>query len=195
MFISTCSQNLIDTIKGTSVQDNIEKEEMVIEEEIDRAIEALNDSLNMIVKSKPPPRPSIPTASDEKFTDENYEIFESGYENWEDWEAPPSRNRDLEFISYDKPPRPKPGREINPKYPGLAISMGLEGKVYIKFFIDKRGRVDHNKIKMIKGNPVFEKAAIDAVAQSKWEPAMQRDTKVGVWMTVPVVFKLKDANK
>ena len=61
MFISTCSQNLIDTIKGTSVQDNIEKEEMVIEEEIDRAIEALNDSLNMIVKSKPPPTASETT--------------------------------------------------------------------------------------------------------------------------------------
>ena len=46
---------------------------------------------------------------------------------------------------------------------------------------------------MVRGNPVFEKAAIDAVANSEWWPAMQRDMKVGVWMTVGVKFNLEDA--
>ena len=59
--------------------------------------------------------------------------------------------------------------------------------------VDKKGKVRQNSIKMIRGNPVFEEAAVTAVSKSQWKPAMQRDMKVGVWMTVPVNFKLKDA--
>ena len=50
-----------------------------------------------------------------------------------------------------------------------------------------------NSVQMIRGNPVFEEAAITAVKKSEWKPAMQRDMRVGVYMTVPVNFKLKDA--
>ena len=69
----------------------------------------------------------------------------------------------------------------------------LEGKVFIKFFVDKKGKVRANSIQMIRGNPVFEEAAVTAVKKSEWKPAMQRDMKVGVYMTVPVPFILKDA--
>jgi len=143
---------------------------------------------------EPPARPSIPLASDEEFTDEDYEEFDSGFEDWEDWDAPPppDGDGDSEFVAYDKAPTPKAGRGIDPEYPKLAIDMKLEGKVYIKFFVDKRGRVDPGSVKMIRGNPVFEKAAVDAVARSAWRPAMQRDMKVGVWMTVGVKFNLED---
>ena len=37
---------------------------------------------------------------------------------------------------------------------------------------------------MLRGNPVFEEAAVAAVKQSEWKPAMQRDMRVGVYMTV-----------
>ena len=144
---------------------------------------------------EPPARPSIPLASDEEFTDEDYEEFDSGFEDWEDWDAPPppDGDGDSEFVAYDKAPTPKAGKGINPEYPKLAIEMKLEGKVYIKFFVDKRGQVMRDSIKMTRGNPVFEKAAIDAVASSEWKHAMQRDMKVGVWMTVGVKFNLEDA--
>ena len=71
--------------------------------------------------------------------------------------------------------------------------MKLEGKVFIKFFVDKKGKVRANSVQMIRGNPVFEESAITAVEKSEWKPAMQRDMRVGVYMTVPVNFKLKDA--
>jgi len=143
---------------------------------------------------EPPARPSIPLASDEEFTDEDYEEFDSGFEDWEDWDAPPPPvdDGDSEFVAYDKAPTPKAGRGIDPEYPKLAIEMRLEGKVYIKFFVDKRGRVDLGSVKMVRGNPVFEKSALDAVARSEWKPAMQRDMRVGVWMTVVVKFNLED---
>ena len=39
-------------------------------------------------------------------------------------------------------------------------------------------------------NTGLDEAALTAVKKSKWYPAQQRDKKVGVWQTVPVVFSL-----
>jgi len=146
---------------------------------------------------EPPARPSIPIASDEEFSDEDYDEFESDFDDWDDWDAPPPPDNggNSEFVAYDKAPLPKSGKSIFDflEYPKLAIEMKLEGKVFIKFFVDKKGRVRQNSIQMIRGNPVFEESAVTAVSKSEWKPAMQRDMKVGVWMTVPVNFKLKDA--
>lgn len=146
---------------------------------------------------EPPARPSIPIASDEEFSDEDYDEFESDFDDWDDWDAPPPPDDggNSEFVAYDKAPLPKSGKSIFDflEYPKLAIEMKLEGKVFIKFFVDKKGRVRQNSIQMIRGNPVFEESAVTAVSKSEWKPAMQRDMKVGVWMTVPVNFRLKDA--
>ena len=146
---------------------------------------------------EPPARPSIPIASDEEFSDEDYDEFESDFDDWDDWDAPPPPDNggNSEFVAYDKPPSPKSGKSIFDflEYPKLAIEMKLEGKVFIKFFVDNKGKVRQNSIQLIRGNPVFEESAITAVSKSQWKPAMQRDMKVGVWMTVPVNFKLKDA--
>ena len=95
---------------------------------------------------------------------------------------------------HDHAPTPISGKNIWNflEYPRLALEMKLEGKVFIKFFIDKHGKVGESSIQMLKGNPVFEEAAVNAVAQSQWNPAMQREMKVGVWVTVPVKFNLND---
>ena len=139
----------------------------------------------------------IPINEDEEFPDATYEEFEIVFENWEDWDAPPPQKykNDPEFIPYDQAPMPKKGKSIFDflVYPKLAIEMKLEGKVFIKFFVDKNGKVRANSVHMIRGNPVFEVAAITAVIKSEWIPARQRDMRVGVYMTVPVNFNLKDA--
>ena len=69
--------------------------------------------------------------------------------------------------------------------------MGVEGTGYVKFYIDKKGNVDPNKISVIKGIPALNDAAINAVRKSKWKPAMQKDMKVGVYQTIPIKFELK----
>ena len=171
-----------------------EKTVYIIQEEIETIDIPETEQIEL---PEPPARPSIPIASDEEFSDEDYDEFESDFDDWEDWDAPPppDEDGDSEFVAYDKAPLPKSGKSIfdNLEYPKLAIEMKLEGKVFIKFFVDKKGKVRQNSIQMIRGNPVFEEAAVTAVSKSEWKPAMQRDMKVGVWMTVPVNFKLKDA--
>ena len=171
-----------------------EKTVYIIQEEIETIDIPETEQIEL---PEPPARPSIPIASDEEFSDEDYDEFESDFDDWEDWDAPPPPDEggDSEFVAYDKAPLSKSGKSIFDylEYPKLAIEMKLEGKVFIKFFVDKKGRVRQNSIQMIRGNPVFEEAAVTAVSKSEWKPAMQRDMKVGVWMTVPVNFKLKDA--
>ena len=165
-----------------------EKIEFIIQEDI--------EMLDIPITEKPkeqkaPPKPSTPVASDEDFDEEEYDLFETDFDEWEDWDAPPPEEEDganSDFVAFDK--APKPVIPISPVYPEIAKSMGVEGKVFVKFWVDKKGRVDPNKIIIVKGVVGLNEAAIDAVKRSKWKPAMQRDRKVGVYMTVPVNFVL-----
>ena len=141
---------------------------------------------------EPPAKPSVPVASEDEFLDEDYDIFDTDFDEWNDWEAPPADDGgDGEFVAFTQAPKAIISVKQNIEYPDIAKSMGVEGTVYVKFYIDKKGNVDPNKITIIKGIPALNDAAINAVRKSKWKPAMQRDMKVGVYQTIPIKFELK----
>jgi len=169
-----------------------EKTVFIIQEEIETIDIPETEQIEL---PEPPARPSIPIASDEEFSDEDYDDFKNDFDDWDDWDAPPPPDDEEGnmFIPFADMPKPKPGKSIQDflKYPKLAKEMKLEGKIDLKFYVDKNGNVKENSISMIRGNPVFEEAAISAVSKSKWWPAMQREKKVGVWMTVPLDFNLQ----
>jgi len=140
---------------------------------------------------EPPPRPSVPVASEDEFFDEDITIEDTDFDDFDDWDTPPpppSEGPNVKFIPYDKPP--KPIRPIKPIYPEIAQEAGIEGTIYIQFFIDKKGHVTEAWV--LKGipNTGLDEAALVAVKKSRWKPAQQRDKKVGVWQTVPVKFEL-----
>ena len=140
---------------------------------------------------EPPPRPSIPVASEDEFFDEDITIEDTDFDDFEDWDAPPpppSEGPNVKFIPYDKPPKPK--IPIKPVYPEIAQEAGIEGTVYIQFFINKKGIVTEAWVQKGIPNTGLNEAALEAVKKSKWKPAQQRDKKVGVWQTVPVKFEL-----
>ena len=75
MFFSTCSQNLIDAIKETSLENNIEKEEVKIEKEIDRVIakmDVIPDSTSYLFA-----QPTLKEERDDVFDDEDFNVIES----------------------------------------------------------------------------------------------------------------------
>ena len=39
-------------------------------------------------------------------------------------------------------------------------------------------------------NTGLDEAAVEAVKKAKWNPAEQRGKKIGVWLTVPIIFSL-----
>ena len=140
---------------------------------------------------EPPARPSVPVASEDDFFDEDITIEDTDFDDFEDWDAPPpppSEGPNVKFIPYDKPPKPK--IPIRPIYPEIAQEAGIEGTVYIQFFINEKGIVTEAWVQKGIPNTGLNEAALNAVKKSKWKPAQQRDKKVGVWQTVPVKFEL-----
>ena len=58
------------------------------------------------------------------------------------------------------------------------------------FFIDKKGNVTQVWVQKGIPNTGLNEAALEAVKRTRWKPARQRDKKVGVWMSIPINFKL-----
>ena len=140
---------------------------------------------------EPPARPSVPIASEDDFFDEDITIEDTDFDDFEDWDTPPpppSDGPNVKFIPYDKPP--KPTLPIRPIYPEIAQEAGIEGTVYIQFFINRKGIVTEAWVQKGIPNTGLNESALEAVKKSKWKPAQQRDKKVGVWQTVPVKFEL-----
>lgn len=99
------------------------------------------------------------------------------------------------FVPYDEPPLPIGGMAAikqRIKYPELALKSGIEGTVILGVLVDENGKVMKTEILQDSGlNVGFEKAAEEAVMTVKWKPAMQRDRKVKVWVSIPIHFRLQ----
>ena len=76
-------------------------------------------------------------------------------------------------------------------YPELAREHGIQGRVMLKFTVDKDGSLID--ISVIRGvHPDLNNEALRVVSQSpKWEPGKQRGRVVPVEYTFPVIFQLK----
>ena len=140
----------------------------------------------------PPARPSIPVESEDDDLADDLTIEETDLDNFDAWDAPPPppSGPQFKFIPYDDPPRPI--TPIKPVYPDIAQEAGIEGQVLIQCFIDKSGRVKETIV--IKGipNTGLNESAVTALRKTRFRPAKQRETPVGVWITIPINFKLQN---
>jgi TonB family protein len=106
----------------------------------------------------------------------------------------PSENPAVKFVPYDTPPQIVGGMSSlrdNITYPEPALSAGVEGTVIVQAFINKEGVVD--EVVVVKGIPRtgLNEAAIEAVSQTRFEPALQKGTAVGVWYSIPITFRIR----
>ena len=78
----------------------------------------------------------------------------------------------------------------NIKYPAVAAENGIQGRVTLKFVINKNGEV--GQITVISGvDPLLDKEAIRVVStMPKWIPGKQNGKAVSVYFNLPVVFRL-----
>lgn len=76
------------------------------------------------------------------------------------------------------------------KYPSQARRMGIEGKVFLNFIIDREGNITN--IKVTRGiGAGCDEAAIKALQNApKWNPGKQRGIPVKVNMSLPITFNL-----
>ena len=79
----------------------------------------------------------------------------------------------------------------NIRYPSLARENGLEGKVTVKFTVDKDGSIkDPIVLKDGVGGGCADEAIRVIKTMPKWSPGLQRGNPVKVYYILPVSFKL-----
>ncbi|WP_223827651.1 energy transducer TonB [Hymenobacter armeniacus] len=77
------------------------------------------------------------------------------------------------------------------RYPGPALSNGIEGKVYASFTVNPKGEVTDVKIVRGLGYGLDEEAMRAIKALPKFIPGRQNGREVSVSFTVPVTFKIQ----
>jgi len=96
------------------------------------------------------------------------------------------------FISVQSMPRPIGGvAGIQKKivYPESAKKAGLEGRVFIRAYIDENGNIVHSEILKSAGS-VLDSAALKAVKGTKFIPGKQNGKPVKVQVVIPIAFRL-----
>jgi protein TonB len=110
---------------------------------------------------------------------------------------PPKENLEIKeeptyFVAVEEMPEPIGGlQEIQSKieYPVIAKRVGIEGKVFVRAFVDETGVVTSAEVvKGIGGG--CDEAALDAILKTKFNPGKQRGKPIKVQVTIPILFKL-----
>jgi hypothetical protein len=110
-----------------------------------------------------------------------------------------TEKRDTIYYTYDKMASPKEGlqdfyqRLIGViRYPELARIAGKEGRIYVQFVVDERGKLTDFK-PLTKEGYRFEARVVKRLEESpNWNPAMYKSYAVKSKFILPVKFALKD---
>ena len=91
------------------------------------------------------------------------------------------------FIAVEKDPVIV--KSVVPEYPPLALKAGLEGRVFVKMWVDRQGKV--REVRVIKtNNDIFNDASVEAAKQFVFTPAYMNNGPVSVWVAMPFRFRL-----
>jgi len=144
-----------------------------------------------IDNTPPPARPSIPVPSDDEDIADDLTLDELDFDDFSNMDAPPPppSGPKVTFIPYDEAPEAM--TPIRPVYPEIAQEAGIEGVIIVQAFIDEKGRVKETQILKGVPNTGLDEAAMDAIRKTRFRPAKQRERAVGVWISIPVNFRLK----
>jgi protein TonB len=102
------------------------------------------------------------------------------------------------FLVVEEPASPKGGMQAfykyvqeNMKYPAQARRMGVEGKVFVEFVVNRDGSIQD--VKVVKGiGAGCDEEAVRVVASAPpWNPGKQRGKPVRSRFVVPITFKLQ----
>jgi protein TonB len=102
-------------------------------------------------------------------------------------EAPPPPARVVRIGGQLK--EPKKVRHVVPVYPELAVQSRVSAVVILEAEVDTRGLV--KTVKVLRGHPLFDEAAMTAVKQWRYQPLLLNGEPTGFILTVTVTFNLQ----
>lgn len=83
---------------------------------------------------------------------------------------------------------PKMVKRVEPEYPPLAVQARLSALIILEAYVDTRGQV--REVKVLRGAPLFDEAAMAAVRQWRYQPLLLNGTPTDFVLTVTVHFNL-----
>ncbi len=157
------------------------------------------------VEIPPPPeqisRPAVPvvaaTELEEDITIAPTTFEENPVENLPPPPSDASRLGDQPvFTPYTVRPELKNRREasriVERNYPKLLKDAGIGGKVTVWVFIDTNGEVQNAVVNSSSGNSALDDAALKSAREFSFTPALNRDKRVPVWVSIPITFAVKN---
>ena len=79
----------------------------------------------------------------------------------------------------------------NVVYPQEAIELGIEGKVFLRFIVSKRGKIQ-NLVILRHADPLLEKEALRAMRKMPlWLPARKNGKPIDSEFNLHITFKLE----
>ncbi len=149
----------------------------------------------------PPPeairRPALPVVA-ETDLEEDVTIAPTTFEEnpVDRLPPPPSEASRLQaapaFTPYTVAPRlrdPERATQIvKEKYPLILQQAGIGGTVVVWAFIDEEGVVRNCQVHESSGLARLDYAAVEAVMEFTFEPALNYDVRVPVWIQMPIIF-------
>jgi protein TonB len=75
-------------------------------------------------------------------------------------------------------------------YPPLLRDAGIGGIVRVYFFIDENGVVQKFQVNQSSGHKSLDDAALAVASLYRFSPALNRDTRVPVWVSFPIEFRV-----
>jgi TonB family protein len=96
------------------------------------------------------------------------------------------------FTPMTVPPELRNRREVQQalerSYPALLRDAGIGGTPTVWFFIDEDGRVQRTMLHQSSGHQALDEAALRVAAVMEFAAAINRDRRVPVWVSIPIVF-------
>lgn len=111
----------------------------------------------------------------------------------------PEVEPEMEFIVVEESASPVGGfgafyahirDQLKGKYPAVARRMGIEGRVFLEFVVEKNGTLTGIHVVKGIGGGCDELAAKVLAASPVWKPGKQRGKPVRQRLTLPIFFKL-----
>lgn len=84
---------------------------------------------------------------------------------------------------------PQVKKRVNPFYPSILKAAGIEGEVSVKVFVNENGGVDKATVEETS-NKDFDDAALEAVKQWEFTPALKDGKPIKAEIIIPFSFKL-----
>jgi protein TonB len=82
----------------------------------------------------------------------------------------------------------------NVKYPSICKEMGIEGRVYAEFVVNKDGSISDIKIMSSPDQMLSKEAERVLQTMPRWSPGIQRGVPVRVKYALPITFRLQDGD-